>query len=123
MGEAYDSWFPAESGILEQIEAIHTDFPQGFRVGESANKDDDDADDLGQRPRSISQVEDLDSRERADFVVSNSRARSNWQKARKTVNSLRRQSLTSKTHGSVDLDVVASNDSFRAGRSAFGHGS
>jgi len=58
--EAYESWFPPESGIRERIEAIHEQYARGFyqtsQIVEVTG------------PR-ISEVEDVDSKEISDLVL------------------------------------------------------
>lgn len=56
------SWFPDESGLLEKIEALHHDFPDGFELGVGRGQN--------RTQRSMSQFGDLDSCERAELAKS-----------------------------------------------------
>lgn len=93
---AYNTWFPSESGILSQLEAMHTEFPEGFQPSQeprAGHDEEDDFDGPGQMLNRISEMADLESREKADLVLSLSRVRRRWRKATKTVGNLRRVSL------------------------------
>jgi len=65
--EAYESWYPPESGIRERIEAIHEQYSRGFyQTNQTIIDGKEQIEALGPR---ISEVEDVDSMEIADMVL------------------------------------------------------
>lgn len=64
--DSLNAWYPPESGIIDKLEAIHDQFPDGFAVNPSASVHVSEPDAV---TASVATSEDMCCRERCDFAI------------------------------------------------------
>ncbi|CAJ1346184.1 unnamed protein product [Effrenium voratum] len=76
---ALEAWYPPQSGILEKVQALHEEFPDGLELASRSE--------VPQLQRSFSTCPDLDTLERATLASSIATAKSSrWSAALRKVN-------------------------------------
>jgi len=98
----FDAWYPPESGITERVEAIHRDFPSGFRQNLY-------------RHSSTSANLDLSSLEAADLAMHKAARR--WRQARSVIKVSRMSLMPSRT-SSAKQSVTSARTSTESGGAA-----